>query len=36
MNGKTLRIDWTGQIDPSFPFPAAGFTVNALVTVEVL
>lgn len=34
---RTIRIDWSGQHDPSFPFPANGFyKIDAKVTVEVL
>ncbi len=34
---KSIRIDWTGQYDPTFPFPATGFyRIDALITVEVL
>jgi hypothetical protein len=34
--GDTLRIEWTGQIDPAFPVPPDGIRIDATVTIEVL
>ena len=35
-DGKAFRVNWKGQIDPTFPIPDSGYHVDALVTVEVL
>lgn len=34
--GDTLRIEWSGSVDPSFPIPAEGIRIDATVTIEVL
>jgi hypothetical protein len=35
-DGDTLRIEWSGSVDPSFPIPAEGIRIDATVTIEVL
>lgn len=34
--GDTLRIEWSGLVDPSFPIPAEGIRIDATVTIEVV
>lgn len=35
-DGDTLRIEWSGSVDPSFPIPAEGIRIDATVTIEVV
>jgi hypothetical protein len=34
--GDTLRIEWRGSVDPSFPIPPGGMRIDATVTIEIL
>ncbi len=34
---RSIKVDWSGQVDPTFPFPPKGFyQIRAVLTVEVL
>ncbi len=35
-DGQTIRIEWSGTIDVTYPFPADGIQVDALIVIEVL
>lgn len=35
-DGDTIRIEWTGQADPAYPYPTDGMRINVIVKVEVV
>ncbi len=35
-DGKKIRVEWSGTIDPNYQFPAEGHRVEALIVIEVL
>ncbi len=35
-DGKKIRVEWSGTIDPNYVFPADGHRVEALIVIEVL
>lgn len=35
-DGKSIRIEWTGNTDPAYPYPPEGLRVDVAVTVEIL
>lgn len=35
-DSETIRIEWTGQADPSYPYPEGGMRINVIIKVEIL
>jgi len=35
-DSETIRIEWTGQADPTYPYPEGGTRINVIIKVEIL